>query len=518
MCNFNFVSAVFLTKRRVIWGIGLTLLLIFVSLFGLQFLYYNRIVSIRKEQIKQITKNALADVAKDIELRELVRYINHELKTSHIGDNTLVSTLRQIVGDDVAASTYGIDSLIAPFLSAEQVKAQYLSLDTMALSDKILRAFFVNRAALDEYVLRNIYRVFHTDSIPQLINPRYLQNQLHYRLEQKGVTEDYIFAVCDASGRVLYEYVRPGLLRVKYDEAHVVTHRLFANADKPDKPTPFLRLVLDFKTDSSEMFSLLLPGAIVSIFTLLFGILSVIVLIKQSNFEEVKTGFMNNMTHELKTPVSSIILAEQMLRSGRTIEDKEKRTRLLSVIDQEAQRLKLLIEKVLQVSLFDGRMKDIPLSVMDVNEILLQAAEIYSVHAEQRKGSLKLEFHAENTWVCANTTHMTNILYNLLDNAVKYSDPNRPLELIISTSNIDDQIIISIEDNGIGIPKESLTKIFERYYRVPFGLRHDVKGFGLGLAYVYSVVRQFKGKITAENRASGGTRMVIRLPLHRDAE
>ena len=157
-----------------------------------------------------------------------------------------------------------------------------------------------------------------------------------------------------------------------------------------------------------------------------------------------------------------------------------------------------------------------PLETLDINELILPVAEIYTFHAQQRGGDLTLDLEAINTWVRANQMHLSNVFFNLLDNAVKYSRPDVPLRLSIRTSDEEDYIRIVVEDNGIGIEKRELKRIFERFYRVSSGKRHDVRGFGLGLAYVLSVIRQIGGRITAESEPGVGTKMIIRIPIAPD--
>lgn len=494
-------------NKTAVWGVVVTMLLVILVLTGVQFAYYEHIVSLRKEQTRQLTKNALAEVGHDLELRELVRYINEQLASPDSRGEKMTSTLYQIAKG-------GRGQMAADFLTyGERMGSSVdgdLQVDTLAISDHMLRVFFSDRRALDEYVLRNLYRVYEYDSIPQLINPRYLHDRLRYRLDHKGVTEAYAIALCDANGRVLYEYMQPGMLRKPHDGDDVVIHRLFVNPDNPNSLTPYLRLTLDFSTSQAEMLSFALPGIILTIFIIILGVFSTITLVRSESFRRLKISFVNNMTHELKTPVSSVILAAQMLRRKQS---PESFARYINIIDMESQRLKMLIDKVLQTSLLNGKIKKISLEELDVNEILLHAAEIYSAHAEERKGHLELGLEAEDTWIMANSTHLTNILFNLLDNAVKYSSPDRPLFLGVYSRNVDSQLEIRIEDNGIGIPRDSLKRVFEQYYRVPTGYRHDVKGFGLGLAYVHSVVKQMGGRISADLRVPHGTVMTIRLPL-----
>jgi hypothetical protein len=220
------------------------------------------------------------------------------------------------------------------------------------------------------------------------------------------------------------------------------------------------------------------------------------------------------MTHELKTPVSTILLSSQSL--GQSLAERGDLTpraqSALDIIGLEAQRMKFLIDKVLQFSLLDGASGRFSLEPLDVNELLLPVAEIYTFHAQQRGGDLELDLDALNTWVQGNQIHLSNVFFNLLDNAVKYSRPDVPLHLAIRTADEDGKIRITIEDNGIGMEKRELKRIFDRFYRVTSGKRHDVRGFGLGLAYVTSVINQCGGTIIAESELGVGTKMIIRLP------
>lgn len=494
-------------RKKAIWSVGVTLLLVFVVLFGLQYTYYQRVVSIRKEQTRQMAKEALSDVAQDIELQEFVRYLNKELSGSLLSGKKLPNlplSLRSTTADPRAEGS-SIDLGL--------VQGWGGGLDSLALSEKLIQAYFYRRSRLDEYILRHLYEEYAYDSIPLLVNPRFLKQQLRARLDDKGVCEAYSIMLCDASGRKLYEFVQPGMLHRSRQNEDVVIQRLFVKQSIPNKLTPFLRLTLDFTPNRNEMLSFALPGLISTTFVLILGIFVITMLVRYLSFQSMKASFINNMTHELKTPVSSIRLATSRLKDQEIMEVPERRHRFISIIEQEAGRMQLLIDKVLQFSVFDSKTDHMPLTELELNEILLPVAEIYTAHAQSKGGDLELDLQAYDTWIKANRVHLTNVIFNLLDNAVKYRNPDKPLQLRLATENIEEYIRIIVEDNGIGIPKDSLRKVFDRYYRVPTGHRHDVKGFGLGLSYVASVIKQFDGRITAENRSEGGTRMIIKIPV-----
>jgi len=278
-----------------------------------------------------------------------------------------------------------------------------------------------------------------------------------------------------------------------------------------------MRVSLDLAPTRAEVFRLALPSFISTIIVLLLGFSALAVLLKYVSFASQRTSFVNNMTHELKTPVSSIVLSTKLLEeSAPPTTTLPKQRQLMSIISLEAQRLKFLIDKVLQLSILEGHAGKFALETLDINELILPVAEIYTFHAQQRGGDLTLDLEATNTWVRANQMHLSNVFFNLLDNAVKYSRPDVPLSLSIQTSDEEDYIRIVVEDNGIGMEKRELKRIFERFYRVSSGNRHDVRGFGLGLAYVLSVIRQIGGRITAESEPGVGTKMIIRIPIAPD--
>jgi signal transduction histidine kinase len=172
------------------------------------------------------------------------------------------------------------------------------------------------------------------------------------------------------------------------------------------------------------------------------------------------------------------------------------------------------VEKVLQMSLFENQKATLKLKELDINDLIANVANIFTIKVEKSGGTIDVDLGAENSTIYADEMHITNMLFNLMDNAVKYRRENVPLSLMARTRNEGDKVIISIEDNGIGIKKENLKKVFDRFYRVPTGNVHNVKGFGLGLAYVRKVAEDHHGSIRAENGPGNiGTTFLITLPI-----
>ena len=228
----------------------------------------------------------------------------------------------------------------------------------------------------------------------------------------------------------------------------------------------------------------------------------------------MKNDFINNMTHELKTPISTISLAAQMLQDSSVSKSPEMFGRLSGVISSETKRLRFQVDKVLQMSMFDDKdTAALKMKELDANDLVEGIVNTFAVKVEQNGGTLSWELNADSPFVFVDEMHFTNVVFNLMDNAVKYRRADVPLQLEVRTWNSNGNFMLSVKDNGIGIRKEDLKKIFDKFYRVHTGNVHDVKGFGLGLAYVKQIVQAHKGSIRAESELGVGTTFIIVLPL-----
>ncbi|WP_158237876.1 sensor histidine kinase KdpD [Emticicia sp. TH156] len=239
---------------------------------------------------------------------------------------------------------------------------------------------------------------------------------------------------------------------------------------------------------------------------------SVNTMLKQKKLATIKNDFINNMTHEFKTPISTISLAVEVMKDNEVKKDTSKMTRYLNIIQDENRRLGTQVEKVLQMALLDKGDVKLKMERVNIHETIEQVLHNLSVQIEQKNGRVHLELDAEHPEIEADDVHLTNIIFNLLDNANKYS-PENP-EITIKTENIDDYLKITIADRGIGMTKDQLNKIFERFYRVPTGNLHDVKGFGLGLSYVKKMVESHQGIIQVDSKPGDGSRFEVYLPLN----
>lgn len=229
----------------------------------------------------------------------------------------------------------------------------------------------------------------------------------------------------------------------------------------------------------------------------------------------MKNDFINNMTHEFKTPISTISLAAQMLNDDSVRKSPTMMQHISTVINDETKRLRFQVEKVLQMSMFDRQKATLKLQEVDANNVIANIVNTFKLKVEKYGGRINATLDAEDPIVNVDEMHFTNVIFNLLDNAVKYRRDDCPLDLNVATRNLpNNRIEITIQDNGIGMKKDDLKKIFEKFYRVSTGNRHDVKGFGLGLAYVHKMITELKGDIRAESEINKGSKFIITLPIN----
>lgn len=236
------------------------------------------------------------------------------------------------------------------------------------------------------------------------------------------------------------------------------------------------------------------------------------VVFRQKRLSDIKNDFVNNMTHEFKTPIATISLASDSIMSPIIIQVPEKIKKFAEIIKQENRRMLSQVEKVLQMALLDKHDFKMNLKELDIHEIINQAVSNIELQLQQREGIIEIELNALNAKLMGDPIHMTNIIYNLLDNANKYS-PDRP-EIRVITRNIGNYLEIKICDKGIGMNKESQKMIFEKFYRVPTGNIHNVKGFGLGLSYVKAMTIEHNGKVEVESEIGKGSTFTLIFPIN----
>lgn len=259
-------------------------------------------------------------------------------------------------------------------------------------------------------------------------------------------------------------------------------------------------------------------GIFFSIIILAAFYLTVRTMLRQKKLSEIKNDFINNMTHEFKTPIATISLAVDAMRNEKVLQDREKLSYFSTIIKEENKRMNRQVETILKASQLEKQEVDLNLKPVRAHEIIKDVVENFALQLEEKQGKAELLLNAQNDLIDADEVHMSNLVNNLFDNALKYSKENVPPFVKLTTQSNGKKFIMRIEDNGIGMSRETLKRIFERFYRAHTGNIHNVKGFGLGLSYVKTMVEAHHGEIRADSTLGRGSTFIIEFPLKKIGE
>ena len=338
-----------------------------------------------------------------------------------------------------------------------------------------------------------------------------LDSIIKYELYNRGVNLDVDYGVLNGKSNTFFisksSVPANELLKSKYKTL------LFPNdiISKPDY------LIFHFpgsmKYVLASMWVMLLSSSMFT-FIILFGFAYTIqVIYRQKKLSDIKSDFINNMTHEFKTPIATISLAVDSIKDPRVINNKEKFDYFTRIIREENKRMNAQVENVLQMALIEKGELNLKKGEVNIHTIIQNAVELIALQVESKGGSINCKLDAEIPLLVGDPIHLSNVIFNLLDNANKYS-PEKP-EITIGTSNSKTGITVRVTDNGIGMTKEMQKKIFEKFYRVSTGNIHDIKGFGLGLSYVKAVIEQHKGLIRVESETGKGSTFEFYIPFEK---
>lgn len=494
--------------------------LVFVALISVIIDFHNRMTSLRKEQFDAGVSRSLFRVARAMEMDETLKELKIDLHS--IGSREIDDSLRtdpmtdeHLFGDTLPpAHVKGLKK--SARLISHNVNPNGLTLVRKDLRNKYefsdeMRAELKKRYIYQQQQLNKvIYSILYSSSntpIEKRLNFNKLDNFIKAEFVHNGIDIPYHFVVTNANGRVIYrcaDYTDQG-------SDHCYKQVLMAN----NSPSNTALLTVNFPSIDRYIYKSARYVVVAVIFiTILLAVYIYMIrmVLRQRKLSEMKNDFVSNMTHELKTPVASISLASQMLTDNSISKSPQMTAHLTSVIRDETKRLQRLIDRVLQTSLFEGKKIAMKQSELNLNTMVDDVASTFALKVEEKGGTIVTNLRAPNPAIIGDEVHLTNVLFNLMENAVKYRREDVPLKIAVSTENKHNNVVVTIADNGIGIRKENLKKIFEKFYRVHSGNKHDVKGFGLGLAYVRNIVQLHHGHIYAESEPLKGTKFIIILP------
>ena len=494
----------------------------FLSLLYLQISYIEEMVKMRNEQFDESVKRALMAASKDVESAEVDRWLREDISEAEKkaweqtqGNGAVVSTQRFTltspdgrVNQQVELKTFTNGAALPRAMISRKHGTKTIPQTSRSLADMIKNRYLYQRALLEDVVWQMIYKASDRP-IEERVNFKNLDQYIKSGLIDNGIDLKYHFKVKDRDGREVY---RCSDFSEEGDE-NSYSQPLFLN----DPPARMSVMQVHFPGRRDYIFdsvSFMIPSLIFTLVLLVTFIFTIYIVFRQKKLTEMKNDFINNMTHEFKTPISTISLAAQMLNDPSVRKSPTMLQHISGVINDETKRLRFQVEKVLQMSMFDKQKGTLRMQDVDANSVIANVANTFRLKVEKYGGKILTSFDAHNAIVNVDQMHFTNVIFNLLDNAFKYRREDEPLELCITTRDIShDRLEIVVSDNGIGIAKEDLKKIFDKFYRVSTGNRHDVKGFGLGLAYVHKMITELKGEIRVESELGVGSDFIITLPL-----
>ena len=514
-------------KKSTIWILGVVMGLSFLSLLYLQVSYIEEMVKMRRSQFEENVNRSLGKAVHNLELVETKKYLEKDVaaqeraallsrqyqEKNDAGENVVEHHQYTITAPD--GSTYSTFELKTIMNRPSNVPKVVISTGrtipqtSRALQEILKERYVYQRALLDEVV----YNILYTASdkpLKERVNFKQLDHFLKTELFNNGIDIPYHFSVTDRDGKEVYrcsDYV--------HDDEKIYSRLLF----EKDPPAKMGFVNIFFPTLDNYIFSsvkFMIPSIIFTVVLLITFIFTIYIIFRQKRLTEIKNDFINNMTHEFKTPISTISLAAQMLNDPAVGKSPVMFKHISGVINDETKRLRFQVEKVLQMSMFEKQKATLKMKEVNANELINGVVNTFRLKVEKNNGTLEAELNAQDPVIFVDEMHFTNVVFNLLDNAVKYKSPDRDIALKIRTWNENGKLCISVEDNGLGIKKENLKKIFDKFYRVHTGNLHDVKGFGLGLAYVKKIIADHKGSIRAESELNVGTKFIITIPLFKE--
>ncbi|GAA4334639.1 hypothetical protein GCM10023149_42120 [Mucilaginibacter gynuensis] len=346
------------------------------------------------------------------------------------------------------------------------------------------------------------------------VNPFWIDSLLRFELHNKGIYLPFSYEVLTANSDSLIfanAMDMQGGAKPVFIEANTYQTSIFGNEVINDPG----KIKIAFPEKNSLILSRMTASMgttagllLVLIFCFGYTIFSIL---KQKKVSEMKIDFINNMTHEFKTPVSTIMIASEALKDDEITEDKSRVSRLANIIYEENLRLGSHIERVLNIARIEKNDFKLDTKPLDVNEMISVVLDSMALKLQKCEAQTILHLDAERPMIIADELHFSNVIYNLVDNAIKYS--NQPPEITITTTNKSGHIIIKVADKGIGMGREQQAKIFEQFYRIPTGNLHDVKGFGLGLSYVNTIVKRLNGTIGVKSEKEKGSEFELKFNL-----
>lgn len=379
---------------------------------------------------------------------------------------------------------------------------QTISISLFNVAERL--AAFNKTVLPNESPVRQLSSTYWVVNVNSVIDAKILQNFLKTEFQYRDITIDYEYAIYDCTDDIMVygEYVSSTTGKAEKNKNTILP--------KYDKYLYYFGI--NFPTKTTYIISNLdiwLVSSLILMFTCIFFGYAIYTILNQRRFTEVQKDFINNITHEFKTPISTIAISSGVLLKPSIVNEPERLHQYASIIQEQNKRLERHVEDVLQIAISERSKIKLVKESVNLHDLLKQAADTFIISTGDERIKAELSLNATDPIISADKSHLTNIIYNLLDNAYKYSKDN--LIVKISTKSSNKGIIHTIEDNGIGISRRHVKKVFRKFYRVPTENIRKVKGFGLGLSYVENIIKAHHWKIQLESRENKGSKFIIKI-------
>jgi two-component system phosphate regulon sensor histidine kinase PhoR len=471
-----------------------------VGLIAIQVYWISNVFTLREQEFSDHVNSALKSISTELEKRESTQSTgNASVSLSAPSKESLVIDYGDGDVSVLPQSTFGNDSVSIDPLSRAGVK------DAKILSQSgILDDIMGGLLELDIYT-----------SVIDRIDTLVLDTLLRQSLQSQGVKASYDYGVFN---KLQKPEIIPAHSKTVSDRIEREGYRiqLFPNDPIADPNYLCVWFPRERQYVISTMGTMLTTSAILMLLIMVLFSFSINTIYRQKKLSEIKNDFINNMTHELKTPIATISLACEALSDPDMRTGEKAITSYVGMIRDENKRLGVLVENVLRTSIFEQGQMKLKKQQFDVHQVILQVIANIDIQVKARSGQIVTRFYAKSALVQGDQLHITNVVYNLIDNAMKYSEGSPMVD--IETRDEEGFIAISFSDRGIGISKENQRKIFDKLYRVPTGNIHNVKGFGLGLSYVKGVLEMHGGTVDVVSELKKGSTFTIHIPIEHEKE
>jgi signal transduction histidine kinase len=521
-----------MNKKKIAILIGLIGVAV-LGLIGIQWTWIKSAYQLKEQQFRQNTNISIRKVAEILQTNETVKEISREI--SAYKRDTLNRRYRIILDSLRSSPEMNNQQSLNAAPSKEETPSQNASywisrhsytFDSTGVNQEFYAEYYSETAEIKkdiqndlkqygndkEFVDRVIKKLSRPEKrIQEQISPEKMDLLLRSQLNESGIWINFEYAILDDHRNILMQsdsFKRDTKLQ------------LYGGLVSSNESTSPNFLVLYFPAEKNYLMkSLGYMGAssvfLTIVILFIFGYI-IFFIFRQKRVAEIRNDFVNNMTHELKTPISTISLASQMLHDPSIPTENKNIGHLSKVILDESKRLSFQVEKVLQTAIFEKGKINLKIRQLDLHELINNVVKNFIIQVKSRNGQIIKNLDAEYAVVNVDEVHLANVVLNLLDNAIKYckTEPH----ITVSTINRKKNIVIIVTDNGIGISKENQKHIFEKFYRVPTGNVHNVKGFGLGLSYVKKIVLEHGGKISLTSELNKGTTFEIQIPVAKESD